>query len=248
LPTLLSGDTTTEVSRPVRSDRLMGLPAPLVVVLIGAGATGVLLPFDGALAGALDHVHLAGDVRREWSALQQFGQGVSILLIGTVIALLDRAGRRRLWDLALSLAVTGVVVTLMKWLVGRPRPKFGDPTTFLWPWGTYEFKPDSGPVVRAHAWDLTVDTHAQLWSMPSSHTAFASAVAVFLALMYPRLRWLALLLAGAVAVGRLVFDAHWPTDVVVGATVGTSVAWWAVGGGVGVRLVGRIWGNRVGSA
>lgn len=196
-------------------------------MLAGTVAFVALHPLDATLNDALDGLKLSGDIRREWQALQQFGQGVSICIIALVVYLLDRepARRRRLIDFGLALAAVGIVVTAMKWLIGRPRPKFGDPHTFLFPWGTYPVKGPDGSTINAHAWDLTAPSHAQLWSMPSSHTAFAVVTALFLALMYPRLKWLAVGLALIVAAGRLVFDAHWLTDVTTGATVALAVAW-----------------------
>ena len=204
------------------------MPLPVVILLAGTAAFFALHPFDAAAARTLDGLKLSGDFRREWQALQQFGQGVSSSIIALVIFLLDRAPARRarLLDFGLALALVGLTVTAMKLLIGRPRPKFGDPHTFLFPWGTYPVQGGAGgTTINAHAWDLSIPSHAQLWSMPSSHTAFAVVTALFIAVMYPRLRWLACTLALTVAAGRLVFDAHWLTDVTTGAAVALAVAW-----------------------
>jgi membrane-associated phospholipid phosphatase len=226
------GEGSSEGASPTaeRGTRLLGIPLPAAILIAGLIAFFALHPLDPIVEGwvkdARDGGWLGGDLRREWSALQQFGQGTSIALIALVIFLLDRAPHRRtrLLDYGLALALVGVTVTAMKWFIGRPRPKFGDPTTILWPWGTYPIKLPDGATVNAHAWDLSVSSHAQLWSLPSSHTAFAVVTALFLTAMYPRLRWVAAFLAVVVATGRLVFDAHWLTDVITGAAVAAAVA------------------------
>ncbi|HYD01870.1 MAG TPA: phosphatase PAP2 family protein, partial [Phycisphaerales bacterium] len=151
--------------------------------------------------------------------------------------------RARLLDLGLALLAVGIVTLAMKLFIGRPRPRLGDHSTFLFPTGTYPVPVGeggaAGGTVQLHAWDLSAPSHAQLWSMPSSHTAFAVGMAIFLAVLYPRLRWLVVALALIVAGGRLVFDAHWLTDVIAGATVSAAVAWPIIRGKAGVRLAAR---------
>jgi membrane-associated phospholipid phosphatase len=241
----LAIDTSNEVS-PRRSagtgSRIAGLPAPLFLLLVGVFAFAILHPLDATVNGWLQDLRPHGDLKREWEALQQFGQGVSIVIISLTLFLLDPPRRARLLDLALALALVGMSVTAMKWLIGRPRPTFDDARTFLFPWGTYPVKLDDGSTVNAHAWDWSVPTHAQLWSMPSSHTAFAVTTALFLAILYPRIRWLVAFLALTVAAGRLVFDAHWLSDVVTGATVAAAIAWPVIAGGWGMRLAQRLRG------
>ncbi|MDP1660912.1 MAG: phosphatase PAP2 family protein [Phycisphaerales bacterium] len=206
----------------------------------GAVAFAALHPFDTSVNGWLSHVRLSGDIKREWEALQQFGQGVSIVLISLTVILLDPARRARLFDLALALAAVGLTVTLMKNLIGRPRPKFNDADTFLYPWGTYPVQFKDGTTLNVHAWDWSSPSHAQLWSMPSSHTAFAVVMALFLSTLYPRIRWLVAFLALTVAAGRLVFDAHWLSDVVAGAAIAVAVGWPILKQSRGVRLLQRL--------
>jgi undecaprenyl-diphosphatase len=61
--------------------------------------------------------------------------------------------------------------------------------------------------------------------MPSSHTSAAAALGIALAIMYPRLTWLMVGLVAIVAIARVTFGAHYPSDVVAGATVGLLVTW-----------------------
>ncbi len=167
---------------------------------------------------------LPGDVRRELNAWQQFGQGTSIAVIVLIIWLLDPKNRPRLFDLGVILGVVGLLATAGKLLIGRPRPKYNDAERFIGPLGMYPVDQKSGPPILAHAWDLSKSISSDLWSMPSSHTAFAAGVAAFLATLYPKIKWLMIALACIVACGRLLFDAHYLTDVIVGGIIGWCAA------------------------
>lgn len=179
----------------------------------------VLFPFDGPISrGAIwAGTRVGGDLRRQLLWLQEYGQFGAVVIVALVIWLLDAARRRRLLDWLAGIAAAALIVLPMKVLVGRPRPKFADPETILGPFGAYPLGPGRG--VR-HAWELGSGISSDLWSMPSSHTAYAVVMSVFLAAVYPRLRWLVAILAVVVALCRVLFGAHWASDVAVGAAVG----------------------------
>lgn len=220
-------------------------PGPLGLALWGWFIiAGIVLCFVAhgldAKVDVLAHGKLVGgDIRREWMALQQFGQGSSIVIVVLLILLLDRKRAAILWDYALAMGVLAVVTFGMKMLVGRPRPQFGDVDTFLGPFGQYPIVTESGAKMLVHAWDLSAPSHAQLWSMPSSHTAFAVGMSVFLAVAYPKIKWLVIVLAVIVAGGRLVFDAHWLTDVIAGAAIAGAVCHPIITGKLGQRVFRR---------
>ena len=188
------------------------------------GASLVLMPFDGAIshaAIAFRENTLGGDIRRELESLQQYGQGATTILVVWAIWLLDPHRRKRLLDWLVAVLIAAAVTMPMKMLIGRPRPKFDDPGFFLGPFGAYPLGPDTG--VR-HAWEFWTGISSDLWSMPSSHTVYAVVMSVFLATVYPRLRPLAITMAVLVAVSRVLFGAHYLSDVLVGAAVGLLVA------------------------
>ncbi len=66
-------------------------------------------------------------------------------------------------------------------------------------------------------------------SFPSDHATAAFAIAVAIWLRSRRLGWAALVLAAALAVGRVVVGAHYPSDVAAGAALGSiaALALWA---------------------
>ena len=99
-----------------------------------------------------------------------------------------------------SLVMTGVVVEILKFVIGRARPVFFDEFGIV---GFFPFNSE---------WAFN--------SMPSGHTALSFAGLVMLGMLMPRFRWLTWGLAIAIAVSRVAIGAHWPTDVILGAFIG----------------------------
>lgn len=204
------------------------------------GLTLLLLPLDGPISRTLGSVRLGGDIRREVEAWQQFGALGSLLFVGAVIWLLDEKNRRQLLNLVAAVVSVGVAINLLKMLVGRPRPEFDDPGSFLGPFGVYPVSETAG--VR-HAWEFWGGISSDLWSMPSSHTAYAVVLSVFLFGLYPRLFPLLLFMTAFVGFARVLRVAHYPTDVVVGALVAYPLARKAVISQWGIRVAER-WASR----
>ena len=129
----------------------------------------------------------------------QYAIGLVLATYGIGVAT-NRPGIRRLGVEAATsgLVAAGMVTPGLKLLVGRARPRQGR--------GAYDFHALSGDE-----------------SFPSGHTTQAFAVAsVFAAEARPlALKVTAYGLAGAVASARLVHDAHFLSDVVAGAAIGT---------------------------
>lgn len=213
--------------------RLWTLP-----LAVGAVFFAILLPLDGPISALAGRFQARGDVRRELEAVQQYGALGSLLITAGVIWLLDAGRRRRLLDLLAAVCLTGVAVMLIKALVGRPRPKFDDPHFFPGPLGVYPLGSGRG---LHHAWEFWSTISSDLWSLPSSHTAYAVTLSVFLATLYPRLAPLAWALAALVGLCRVLFVAHYPTDVVAGAALGLATALPVVRGFWGVRALDWVW-------
>jgi membrane-associated phospholipid phosphatase len=156
-------------------------------------------------------VLISGDIRREARALEQFGQVVSSILIIVLIWTLDPARRRYLPAVALTLVVTGGVVTLLKHTVARARPAAGEAGEFL---ASSSSSSSSSPSSSVG------ETDAKAESFPSGHSAAAAATAVVLTALYPRGRYIFWTLALLCAALRFVNNAHWLSDVVAGVTLG----------------------------
>lgn len=188
----------------------------------------LLFPFDGVIARSFVDLKLGPDFRVELQTVQQYGQ-VSVTLIGMAIVwLVDPERRRRLLDWLIAVGATSLLCFLLKMSIGRPRPKFDDPTTFIGLWNAYPFPTKTGEVAFRYSWDLTSRHPWDLWSMPSSHVAMAAVMSVFLVYQYPRLRSFGLIMVLVVGCCRVLFRDHYVTDVVVGATVGGVIAHYAI--------------------
>ena len=138
----------------------------------------------------------------------------------------DRWPRLRPWGPALRTAsivpgfifaavgASGLVVDLLKILVGRTRPKL------LFAGGAYDF-----------GW---FGLRADDWSWPSGHAATAAALVTALWCLWPRPLYLYVAAAALIAVSRVVTGAHYLSDVVAGAAIAVAVtralAYWLMPG------------------
>lgn len=108
----------------------------------------------------------------------------------------------RLVFLFTAIALPGVVLTVVKRLIGRARPLVeGAADPFLF---------------RPFGWSV------EYASLPSGHTADAFAIAMALGALWPRWRPLLWAYAAAIGVSRVVLTAHFLSDVVAGAVIGIA--------------------------
>lgn len=62
-------------------------------------------------------------------------------------------------------------------------------------------------------------------SFPSGHAADGFFIAIFLGLYFPKWRWCFITLAALTAFSRIYCGVHYPTDVIIGALLGSILAW-----------------------
>jgi lipid A 4'-phosphatase len=160
-----------------------------------------------------------GALQRFFGVVQRFGLGWPYLLISGLAFLLLRWGGqwRRLgqWNASMraaafipgfvfaAIAVSGLVVDLLKVAVGRSRPKL------LFAAGDYNF-----------SW---LGWRADHWSFPSGHAATAAALMTALWCLWPRPLWLYVAGAALIAIARVVTGQHYLSDVVAGAVIAVLV-------------------------
>jgi membrane-associated phospholipid phosphatase len=137
--------------------------------------------------------------------MNRFGGGMNPAIVIIFFILAGFAYRSRRWveygvAMALSGALAGILVQLVKFAVGRSRPE-------LW-LGAFHHARTSAS------------------SFPSGHTvgAFALAGVLFFASSSRTMRVIAFLLAVAVGVSRVFAFRHWTSDVAASALLGTFAA------------------------
>jgi len=137
--------------------------------------------------------------------LNRFGGGMNPAMVVIFFLLAGLAYQSRRWvaygvAMALSGALAGILVQIVKYTVGRSRPE-------LW-FGAFHHARTSAS------------------SFPSGHTvgAFALAGVLFLASPSRTMRAIAFLLAAAVGLSRILAFRHWTSDVAASALIGTFAA------------------------
>jgi membrane-associated phospholipid phosphatase len=113
-------------------------------------------------------------------------------------------GWRRAATVVLAPLAAGAAAELLKLLLRRERP--------LDHAGAYVFRP----------WSDRPFSTAGL-GLPSSHTLVAFGAAAALGALYPRTRWVWYTLAAGCGLSRVLAQAHFLSDVVVAAVVGSAI-------------------------
>lgn len=157
------------------------------------------------------HAHLTQSEKEIFLFITKFGESTFYLIGFALAALLLRfywketALANRSLFLFAAVAVSGIVVDVIKVIAGRYRP------SELFERGLYGF--DFFHIERA------------LTSFPSGHTTTAFALAAAITYLWPKFSIPAWIFAIAVGISRIAITAHYPSDVLGGALTGVlSVA------------------------
>lgn len=167
----------------------------------------------------------------EW--ITDLGEGFEVLLVTGVLLILSLfvpstrlrkrvvVGANAITAAAafifLSVAGGGLMASLAKNMIGRARPKLLDTHGYL------HFEP------------FTFDS--DFAAFPSGHSATAGAMAMSLALVFPRLRSLFIPVGVLICLSRQLVGAHWPSDTIMGWAVGVAFTLWLAHGFACRRLM-----------
>ena len=162
------------------------------------------LPFDEPVFHAVNSIGV-GWLDAAFVAASSHPFGLACFLAMTVWLIVEF--RKRALVPAVQLGLTVLLVDrigagLIKPWVGRMRPSFA-------------LAADSVRVVAPAS---------NSGSMPSLHSSNAFAVAVVMALLVPKTRWVTFPIAAFIAVSRLGCGVHWPSDIMAGAVFGSCIA------------------------
>lgn len=153
-----------------------------------------------------------------WRVITDFGRAgtyiVGALIAFAVLALLAlrdpdktsrfRAGARNSLYVFFTLVSSGIAINLMKFVIGRQRPKAMFENEF------YGFIP--------------FNTHQAMNSFPSGHSQTIWALAMALTFIFPRFAPLCITVAAVIALSRVVLTVHFVSDIIAGAFVAIAAA------------------------
>ena len=194
------------MSSPETENRRIGRVPLVLVSLLGIGAFA---------ADAWTHAFIgkiASPGLHQWAEIVTFfGKGWVLTLLAAGVGAVGLAKRRSALTRAcvngwFALGGAGVIGSVIKHLVGRPRPKFAA----------------EGMIHLGPAWK------ASLASFPSGHAFSAFALAAAWSVKAPRLRFLCFGVAAAIGLSRLLLGVHYLSDVAAAAILGIIVGRWAV--------------------
>lgn len=205
---MISSPTTVDVgSLPTRSG-----PSWRNTLLLAGGlalAGALVVPFDGPVAHFFIGGGCPGELDKLFDLSEVFGHGTGAFLIILSVLVLDPRGWRVAAWLAGATYGGGMGANVLKMLVARTRPNavVGE----IVGWDTFQ------------TWFPLLTTDRTGQSFPSGHMATATGLAVGLATLYPRGRWLFAAFAVLAGCQRIESGAHFPSDVLWGAAVGLLV-------------------------
>lgn len=196
-------------------------PIPVILFLAVSTLAGVLLIrfidaryLELVQAGATKNSELAAfltDIGKSDWILVLTGAGILIFTFYTA----DRyqGALKRVWHRLLltlyflftAVAFSGLLTNLFKFLFGRVRPLHVEGTD-AW---------ISQPLTAGY----------EFASFPSGHSTTSGALAMALALLFPRFRMVVLPLGAFLALTRNMVGAHFPSDVLAGFLFGASFTW-----------------------
>ncbi|MHB8861772.1 MAG: phosphatase PAP2 family protein [Pirellulaceae bacterium] len=189
---------------------------PYLLAAFFAVAACASLTIDMPVARRSPDSWALGDVRKMLDISEVFAHGFGVLLILITAAVLDPRSRARLPRVAACAFGAGGLAQVLKHLFPRIRPNAVDTSgdvlsTFLtWGAGSQE-----------QAVELS---RRAVQSFPSGHAATAVGLAFGLGWLYPRGRWLFVFFAVLAAAQRVGASAHFVSDTLAAAAVGSLVA------------------------
>jgi membrane-associated phospholipid phosphatase len=189
--------------------------------------------FYGMLTGRLTGLLTAAD---------HFPQFFTIGAVGIAVWIYRPDYRATLVSMALAIGVSSLATGVIKEVTGRARPTWGvrieehrgnleERREFSAAHPDSILKPENGDYWLMKTPQKEYFSENRPWfegdyaSFPSGHATSAFAFVVWLALLYPRARWLWYTLAILTCVARVRFRRHHPGDVIMGAALGYAVAW-----------------------
>ncbi len=151
------------------------------------------------------HVTKGFQYRRSVRFISHSGDGPAYFAIALILFFLDTTfGAIFFWSGIIAYSFQVSLYLLLKNLIKRDRPAV--------------------QITAYKAWITPSDQ----FSFPSGHTAAAFLFACLILNFYPLFAFPAFIWASAIAASRVLLGVHFPTDLVAGAILGSSCAYWGI--------------------
>ena len=185
-------------------------------VLVGALmllAGCAVAPFDVPVARWIGEGECPDVLEKLACLAEVFAHGFGAAALLLTVYLLDPGRRRFLVRLAVMSLGVGACTDFLKLFLARHRP-----------YQFFRFEINGGTAATFGEWLPGWSAGAGWQSFPSSHSAVAAGLAIGLAWLYPRGKWLFVVFAAFAMFQRVVVRAHFPSDVFWGGGLGSILA------------------------
>lgn len=138
--------------------------------------------------------------------ITHLGSAAFTIAFAVTALVLDKSSQQNFsWNIGLSLAFSHLLIHIIKKIVNRPRPNI--------------------TLTKVNTFSISLYDY----SFPSGHTTAAFSIAASIAAAFPEIGGCVLGLASLVGVSRIYLGVHYPTDVLIGAFIGTISAYYING-------------------
>ncbi len=176
--------------------------APIAAVCVAS--------YDGNIVYWVAQRDLPGDIEKALQLSEAFAHGSGVIAIFAALLLVDHTQRRRIVSMIGMVVIAMVLANWAKTLVSRSRPyNFEELAQMADTWF---------PKPTREGWETGIR------SFPSGHSATAAAMAFALSNLYPRGKYLFVVLAIVACFQRIASRSHYPTDVLAGIAIAAAVA------------------------
>jgi membrane-associated phospholipid phosphatase len=192
---------------------------PRIGLIVAAWATliAAAVALDIPISRWAHDSGLSATLKSQWPrtlwSIRRFGVFWSYPLVAAILFAIAGARKKSIpWCNVAWILLAGVLSGLnasVKWIVGRHRPYHG--------FGVFEFHPCQGPFTGLMGMESGL-------SFPSGDVCLAAATSTCLAILFPRWRWMLILVVLLVALERVAEGAHYPSDTAAGALLGWAMA------------------------
>ncbi|MEM7558788.1 MAG: phosphatase PAP2 family protein, partial [Planctomycetota bacterium] len=199
-----------------------------------------LFAWDQSIVGWIGQWHLPGDLRKAINLSEAFAHGFGAAAILGAVLLVQGRSKQLIWTAICITLVSGLLANGLKATVVRIRPHQVGKIEVAQESKAQAAKPSGAVTFASHTEEAAgkaaesgavkpEKVQETFWdarqrSFPSGHAATACGLAIGLSLLFPRGTLLFGMLAGLACLQRLTSGAHFPSDVLAGASIATACA------------------------